>query len=128
MALRLAALARSAVAMNPDRRAFFRVLPFKKHSSPKQRNPGNMWRSLFLALGLMAIIVGVESMLIENAVVYSSSETRAVDIVAPGAMNAKPTKVWQPGEIFPWALLSLGALTVIYAFTLPRRFNRRHAE
>jgi len=86
-----------------------------------------MWRSLFLAVGFMAIIIGVESMLIENATIYSSSETTAASFVDPSGIPAKSTKLWKPGEFFPWALLSCGALTVLYAFTLPRRFHR-HAS
>lgn len=87
-----------------------------------------MWRALFLAVGIMAIIVGVESMLIESATVYSAGETKANEFLDPGATPARATKVLTPGEFFPWALLSTGAIIVLYAFTLPRRFLQAGGE
>jgi len=82
-----------------------------------------MWRSLFLALGIMAIIVGIESMLIENANLYAAAESNATDFIDPSGPPAYGVKSWTPGEAFPWVLLSIGGVVVLYAFTLPRRFH-----
>ena len=76
-----------------------------------------MWRAFFIALGIMAIIVGFESLVIESANFYSIKGT--IDTAAGGGS----TVTWQPKEWFPWLVLSGGALVVIYAFTLPRRFR-----
>jgi hypothetical protein len=86
-----------------------------------------MWRSLFLALGIMAIIVGLETMLIENANFYGAAESSAADFANPGGPPSYSIKSWTPGEAFPWALLFVGGVVVIYAFTLPQRFGRHHA-
>ncbi|QDV65042.1 MULTISPECIES: hypothetical protein [Crateriforma] len=83
-----------------------------------------MWRSFFLALGIMAIIVGLESMVIESANFYGAAETTAADFANPTAAPSYSIKSWTPGEAFPWVLLFVGAIVVIYAFTLPQRFNR----
>jgi len=85
-----------------------------------------MWRSLFMALGIMAIILGVETLLIDQATVYAAAESSAVDFMDPGATPAQTTKIWEPGERFPWAMLAIGAVVVLYAITLPKRWHRNH--
>ena len=82
-----------------------------------------MWRSLFVALGIMALIFGIECLMIDSAILYSGKETTAVDFFDPTSRPADMTKSWQPSEWMPWAILSLGAVVVLYAFTIPRRFN-----
>lgn len=83
-----------------------------------------MWRSLFLALGTMLIIVGIEAMLIESATVYAAGQSSASEFIDPGAPMAANTRVIQPGEWTPWVILSVGAIVVLYAFTLPRRWHQ----
>ena len=87
-----------------------------------------MWRSLFLAIGIMAIIIGIESMLIETATLYSARDATAAKFMDPGMSPAGSSNIWSPGEMFPWAVLAGGAVTVIYVFTLPQRFQRPAAE
>lgn len=81
-----------------------------------------MWRSFFLAVGIMTMIVGAESMLIDSASVYAAAESSAEEFANPNQPPARRTKTVQPSEMFPWALLSGGAIIVVYAFTLPKRF------
>ncbi|MFG0290848.1 MAG: hypothetical protein ACF8CQ_21945, partial [Rhodopirellula sp. JB044] len=83
-----------------------------------------MWRSLFLAIGIMIIVVGVETMFIDSASVYAAGESTAVNFVDPNATPAPTTKNWQPGEKFPWAMLAIGTIIVLYAITLPKRWHR----
>lgn len=83
-----------------------------------------MWRSLFMALGIMAIIVGVETLLIDSADMYAAAESTAADFIDPGAVPAMRTEVWQPGEKFPWAMLAIGTIVVLYAITLPKRWHK----
>lgn len=87
-----------------------------------------MWRSLFIAFGVMAIIVGLESMVIENANLYAAAESSAASFVDPSGPPAYTVRSWVPGEAFPWMLLFVGAVIVLYAITLPRRFHRHAAE
>jgi hypothetical protein len=83
-----------------------------------------MWRSIFVAAGIMFIIVGVECLVIDSADFYSAAETNARSFANPLGQPSVGTREWRPKEWFPWAFLSLGAITVLYAFTLPKRFGR----
>lgn len=87
-----------------------------------------MWRSIFIALGIMAIIVGFESLVIESANFYSARGTDASSFANPLTTPAAGTRQWQPQDWFPWTILSAGAIVIIYAFTLPRRWGRGAAE
>ena len=82
-----------------------------------------MWRSLFIALGIMAIILGLETMMIDSANLYSRSGTTAVDFIDPTGAPSAGTNVWKPKEWFPWFVLSVGTLIVIYSFTIPNRLR-----
>ena len=82
-----------------------------------------MWRSVFIALGLMAIIIGLECLFIESAIFYSPSETKPGSFINPVSQPASDTREWKPQEWFPWLIFSAGAITVLYAFTLPKRFR-----
>ncbi|TWU04026.1 hypothetical protein [Neorhodopirellula pilleata] len=86
-----------------------------------------MWRSLFMALGIMAIIIGVETLLIDSASMYAAAESTAADFIDPGATPALRTEVWEPGEKFPWAMLAIGTVIVLYAITLPKRWHSHGA-
>jgi hypothetical protein len=71
-----------------------------------------MWRSFFLALGLFSIILGVESMLIDRAVVVRNRDT---------AMASVQEIV--PPEWAPWSLMAAGAVVVLYSFTIPKKLK-----
>ena len=81
-----------------------------------------MWRSLFIALGIMAIIVGFECLVIESADIYSAKGTNARSFMNPSGNPSANVQEWKPKEWFPWAFLSAGGITILYAFTLPKRW------
>lgn len=83
-----------------------------------------MWRSIFLAIGVMLIIIGLETLLIDSATVYSAAKQSAVDFVDPTTTPGKSTRVIKPGEWLPWTSLSVGTIVVLYVYTLPRRWHR----
>lgn len=83
-----------------------------------------MWRSFFLALGIMAVIIGAESLIIENATVYAAGEAKPASFINPGSAPAGSSNIWTPSEWFPWALLSMGTVVILYAFQLPRRWQQ----
>ena len=83
-----------------------------------------MWRSIFIALGIMAIVVGFECLMIDSANIYSANQTNATTFLNPASAPSVGTRSWQPREWFPWAFLSVGTITILYAFTLPRRWRR----
>ena len=82
-----------------------------------------MWRSFFIAIGIMAIIIGFETLVIDSANFYSSRGSTAGEFMDPSTIAGQQIITWQPKEWFPWLVLSAGALTVIYSFTLPKRFK-----
>jgi hypothetical protein len=81
-----------------------------------------MWRSFFLAIGAMMMIVGVEAMLIDSATVYAAAESSASQFMDPNSAPGTVTKEIRPGEWTPWVIFSAGAIIVLYAFTLPQRW------
>tara|TARA_R110002049_G_scaffold72490_2_gene187041 strand:- start:16419 stop:16682 length:264 start_codon:yes stop_codon:yes gene_type:complete len=87
-----------------------------------------MWRSLFIGIGIMALIFGFECLLIDSATLYGAGDTTAANFIDPSGAPSASVRVWRPKEWFPWALLSAGAVIVIYSFTLPRRFHRTIAD
>jgi hypothetical protein len=68
-----------------------------------------MWRAVFLALGAYCCLLGIEAMLMDKAVLANRSGS------AGGAREIVPS------EWAPWSLLSAGAVTILYTFTLPKR-------
>jgi hypothetical protein len=76
-----------------------------------------------MALGIMAVIVGAESLLIDSASLYSSSETQPSSFMNPGMAPSRGIRVWTPGEAFPWVLLAVGGVVILYAITLPKRWG-----
>ncbi len=81
-----------------------------------------MWRSLFLAMGLFTCIVGAECLAVQKFVLKKrlpapvQNEWRASTDTKPG-----PQKEIVPYDWAPWSLMSVGAVTSIYTFTIPRR-------
>ncbi len=75
-----------------------------------------MWRALFLALGISAVILGAECLAVERAVLKSSRR-------AMGTANAGQTtgREVRPPEWAPWGLMSTGVIVILYSFTLPKR-------
>jgi hypothetical protein len=78
-----------------------------------------MWRAFFLATGISLIILGAESLAIEQVVLVPRSSvapTSALSTAAP-----KQTIVVKPAEWWPWTFMATGAVVVLYSFTIPRR-------
>jgi len=77
-----------------------------------------MWRSFFLALGFSLCIVGLECLVVDDFILAQ----RFAD--ASGADGARATRDIQPPEWAPWSLLSAGAVTMLYSFTIPQRVKQ----
>ncbi|MBX7071868.1 MAG: hypothetical protein K1X71_01865 [Pirellulales bacterium] len=71
-----------------------------------------MWRSFFLAVGIYACILGVECLLIDKAILAPRGGAAGVPAVREEFM---------PPDWVSWSLLSAGAVTILYSFTLPQR-------
>ena len=70
-----------------------------------------MWRSLFLALGLFSLILGIESLLIDSATLANRGDPTVI------------SREVVPAEWAPWSLLSAGAVVILYSFTLPQKLK-----
>lgn len=66
-----------------------------------------MWKSVFLAGGIFACILGVELLVIDSAV------------LVPLSGQGDPTDFRAP-DWAPWTLLSVGAATILHFCQLPR--------
>lgn len=75
-----------------------------------------MWRSLFLALGAVACILGAEALVLDKAVLRSKAPTTTGVMADPSARREIVPPEWAP-----WSLLSAGAVTMLYSFTVPNR-------
>ncbi|MDX1962146.1 MAG: hypothetical protein SFX18_03270 [Pirellulales bacterium] len=71
-----------------------------------------MWRAFFLAVGIFAVILGVEFLIIEQATLISSRDIP----------NAQTTQI-SPPDWAPWSLMSAGVVVILYSFTLPKRLQ-----
>jgi len=67
---------------------------------------GVMWKSMFLAAGIFAVLVGVELLFIESLVVVPLAGGAGQNVSAP--------------EWAPWLLISVGTITILNLCTLPR--------
>ncbi|GIW95994.1 MAG: hypothetical protein KatS3mg110_4035 [Pirellulaceae bacterium] len=79
-----------------------------------------MWRAFFLAIGLSVFLLGAECLVIEQAVLHPSRRANAQQA---SSLSGEPEirTVLRPPEWVPWTFMSAGAVTVLYALTLPRR-------
>lgn len=74
-----------------------------------------MWRSLFIAIGLYAVLLGVECLLIDKAILARRENA------APGAeQKVGRNREYAPPDWAPWSLMSTGAITVLYSINLKR--------
>lgn len=79
-----------------------------------------MWRALFLAIGIFGVVLGLECLVIDRAVLYER-ETLGPRIPGLSAFQQVRSKEIVPPDWAPWSLISFGVVTVIYSFTIPKR-------
>jgi hypothetical protein len=77
-----------------------------------------MWRAFFLAIGATAALLGVECLLIDKAILVKR------DGPASAAASATPpVGEIVPPDWAPWSLISLGAVVILYSFTVPKKLQ-----
>lgn len=83
-----------------------------------------MMRAFFLAIGMALVILGLECMVVERAVLHRTA-VAAIPVSKDQTASAENAKevVVQPPEWVPWTFLSAGAVVILYSFTIPRRVN-----
>lgn len=80
-----------------------------------------MWRSFFLALGITAFLIGVQTLGVEKFVMKRREKppvTTTGDEASPG-----PRKEIKVKDYTPYTLMGLGVVVVLYAFDLPKRMK-----
>lgn len=82
-----------------------------------------MWRALALAIGISLCILGAECLLIDKAVLASSASKPASSGAFAESVSTENPKEIQPPEWAPWTLISMGAVVMLYSFTIPKRVN-----
>ena len=81
-----------------------------------------MWRSLFLAIGIMMCLLGAECLVVEEAVFARSltappPSSTAESLVSPSGTEFK-TQEWMP-----YSFMATGAVIILYTITIPKRLN-----
>lgn len=72
-----------------------------------------MWRALFMALGFSAILLGLECLVVEKAVLAPGEPAEGQSVGA--------RRDFIPPDWAPWSLMSTGAVTMLYSVTIPKR-------
>ncbi len=85
-----------------------------------------MWRAFFSAVGIVLLILGLECLVIDQAVLASADRTdeysnqlQTVSLFGRSAatrLDSRP--IFRPAEWIPWSLLATGAVTVLYSVSL----------
>jgi hypothetical protein len=83
-----------------------------------------MWKSLFLALGITLLILGVQFLGVEKIVLRLHDDPPAP--VSPFDNEVKiPPKIEIHAQPWtPYSLLSTGAIVCLYSIILPKRFGK----
>jgi hypothetical protein len=86
--------------------------------------PDNLWRAFFCAIGIVLIIMGIECLLIDSAVLVAGvmDEPNQTQAQTGGFFSAPVQnavdRVFKPSEWFPWSLLASGAIVLLYSISL----------
>lgn len=80
-----------------------------------------MWRSLFLAIGIVLCILGAECLVIDKAVLVQNDEQPKQTASYFAAASEPSNEEFRPPEWLPWGLISSGAVVILYSHSLPRR-------
>lgn len=75
-----------------------------------------MWRAFFLAMGISICILGLECLWVDQIVVGHAPNNLM------RAFSGVRGKVIAPPDGAPWILLGAGVVTLIYSFTIPKRW------
>lgn len=83
-----------------------------------------MWRAFFSAVGIVLVILGIECLLIDSAVlaagVVDDPMALQQNTMFGGQLANTQNRVFRPAEWIPWSLLASGAVVLIYSISLRR--------
>ena len=80
-----------------------------------------MWRAFFLGVGIFMLLLGAQFLVVEKAILRAREAPPATTNIfaeqpAVGQNKAILAQPW-----WAWSLMSTGAVTCLYSFTIPRR-------
>ena len=79
-----------------------------------------MWRSFFLACGVSVLLLGLECLVVDDFILaarYGSAST----LLGGSDASRGGSRDIDPPDWAPWSLLSAGAVTMLYSFTIQQR-------
>ena len=84
-----------------------------------------MWRTFFLSVGIALAIFGGEFLVVEKAIWAKEAEASDVQQVAgylvdEGDKEEEVQDDFQPQPWVPWAMLSSGAIVILYCVSVPK--------
>jgi hypothetical protein len=84
-----------------------------------------VWRAFFMAVGIMLVILGLECLMIDSATLASDDPAPvSAELSLFGAQAVlDPGRIIRPPDWIPWSLLASGAIVLLYAITLPKRWG-----
>jgi hypothetical protein len=82
-----------------------------------------MWRSLFLALGVFMLIVGIQCLGVSQFILKIHGESTASASLLDVSPIVGPQLKFTPLPWTPWSLMATGIVVCIYSFTLPKRVS-----
>ncbi len=74
----------------------------------------SMLRAFFLATGICCLILGLQCLVVEKAELVGQ---------ANAATNFARQREIEPPEWAPWSLMSVGAVVILYTFTIPKKMT-----
>lgn len=84
-----------------------------------------MWRTLFFTLGLFVALLGATCFFVESVTLKAAEKPadgwRGVVARVRNTVGSPERKTIEPPEWAAFSLISLGAVTMLYAVALPRR-------
>ncbi len=84
-----------------------------------------MWRTFFLAVGIALAIFGGEFLIVERAVWAEAANDSDIKNVSAYMLDQGETEEqvstdFHPEPWVPWAMLSSGAVIILYCFSVPK--------
>ena len=83
-----------------------------------------MWKSLFSAVGIFAMLFGAECLGVEKMILKSREAPPPKTSLWDSAPKMGANKEFVPPTWIPWSLISSGAVTCLYSVTLPKRMGK----
>jgi hypothetical protein len=84
-----------------------------------------MWRAFFSAIGIVLLILGVECLLIDSAVLAAGvvddpMPIQNSSIFGGSTPQMASNRIFRPAEWIPWSLLASGAVVLLYSVSIRR--------